>query len=201
MSDLLALPGISSATQAHGAPEGIVAHQLAHIFFIVSMGVLIYWLRERNLVVEKAWRYIQYSALFFILWNLDTIFAHLFDEQLRLIRVTRIGLWDIQIDTGNGSRGLAWLYYLPQAGPPSVRAGAGLSVDRVAAPGEVGRNGTRRPGGEMTVTFFPIWIVDMLGAVLMIVFSLLCLQLCQASQTDEMRTMSSGPICCGCATG
>ena len=29
----------------------------------------------------------------------------------------------------------------------------------------------------MTVTFFPIWIVDMLGAVLMIVFSLLCLRL------------------------
>ena len=65
------------ATQAHGEPEGILAHQLAHLFFILSMGVLIYWLRERNLVVEKAWRCIQYSALFFILWNLDTILAHL----------------------------------------------------------------------------------------------------------------------------
>ena len=111
ISTLLAFPGISSATQAHGAPEGIVAHQLAHIFFIVSMGVLIYWLRERNLVVEKSWRYIQYSALFFILWNLDTIFAHLLDEQLSLVRVTRIGLWDIHIDTEDGSRGLVWLYY------------------------------------------------------------------------------------------
>ena len=59
------------ATQAHSAPEGLYAHQLAHIFFIVSMGVLIYWLRERKLVQAVGWRYIQYAALFFILWNLD----------------------------------------------------------------------------------------------------------------------------------
>jgi hypothetical protein len=109
---LLAQPGISWATQAHGAPEGIIAHQLAHVFFIFSMGILIYWLRERNLVVETPWRYIQYAAMFFIFWNVDTILAHLFDEQLNLVTVTRIGLWDVHIDTGNGSSGLIWVYYL-----------------------------------------------------------------------------------------
>jgi len=57
-------------TQAHSAPEGLYAHQLAHIFFTVSMGVLIYWLRERQLVQSLGWRYIQYAPLFFILWNL-----------------------------------------------------------------------------------------------------------------------------------
>jgi hypothetical protein len=109
---VLMQPGISCATQAHGAPEGIIAHQLAHIFFIISMGILIYWLRERKLVVQKGWRYIQYAAFFFILWNLDTILAHLFDEQLNLVRVTRIGLWDIHIAARNDSRGLMWLYYV-----------------------------------------------------------------------------------------
>ena len=108
----LAYPGISWATQAHGAPEGIIAHQLAHVFFIFSMGILIYWLRQRNLVVEKPWRYIQYAAMFFIFWNVDTILAHLFDEQLNLVQVTRIGLWDVHIDTGNDSSGLIWVYYL-----------------------------------------------------------------------------------------
>ena len=112
LSAHLLLPQASLATQAHGEPEGILAHQLAHLFFIVSMGVLIYWLRERRLVVDKAWRWIQYSALFFILWNVDTFIAHLLDEQLRLVKVTRIGLWDIHIDTKGAPPWLGWLYYI-----------------------------------------------------------------------------------------
>ncbi|MDX1708368.1 MAG: hypothetical protein R3274_07195, partial [Desulfobacterales bacterium] len=44
------------ATQAHSAPEGLYAHQLAHVFFIISMGVLIYWLRARQLVRSAGWR-------------------------------------------------------------------------------------------------------------------------------------------------
>jgi hypothetical protein len=104
-------PDTAMATQAHGAPEGILAHQMAHVFFIFSMGILIYWLRERELVVEKAWRNIQYAALFFILWNLDTILAHLLDEQLRLVQVTRKGLWTIHIATGHSPRWLGWVYF------------------------------------------------------------------------------------------
>lgn len=99
------------ATQAHSAPEGLYAHQLAHIFFIVSMGVLIYWLRERKLVQAAGWQYIQYSALFFILWNGDAFFVHLVEEQLGLVDIQRMGLWDIQITTTMKSRTLLWLYY------------------------------------------------------------------------------------------
>jgi hypothetical protein len=99
------------ATQAHSAPEGLYAHQLAHIFFIVSMGVLIYWLRERKLVQAVGWRYIQYSALFFILWNADAFFVHLVEEQLGLVSIQRIGLWDIDITTTMKSQTLLWLYY------------------------------------------------------------------------------------------
>ena len=99
------------ATQAHSAPEGLYAHQLAHIFFIVSMGVLAYWLRERKLIQAAGWRYIQYSALFFILWNVDAFFVHLVEEQLALIEIQRIGLWEIQITGPVESPGLMWLYY------------------------------------------------------------------------------------------
>jgi len=99
------------ATQAHSAPEGLYAHQLAHIFFIVSMGVLIYWLRARRLVQIAGWKYIQYAALFFILWNLDAFTVHLLDEQLAIIEIQRLNLWEINITAHNHSKGLVWLYY------------------------------------------------------------------------------------------
>jgi len=99
------------ATQAHSAPEGLYAHQLAHIFFIISMGVLTYWLRERKLVQAPGWRYIQYSALFFILWNVDAFFVHLVEEQLGLIDIQRVALWEIHITSTAKSASLIWLYY------------------------------------------------------------------------------------------
>ncbi len=99
------------ATQAHGAPEGLYAHQLAHIFFIISMGVLIYWLRERQLVQTVGWRYIQYAALFFILWSLDAFSVHLLEEQISVIDVMRIDQWKISITASRGSDAAIWLYY------------------------------------------------------------------------------------------
>jgi hypothetical protein len=109
---LAAIPGQALATQAHGAPEGIIAHQLAHIFFIVSMGVLIFWLRERDLVRQAGWRYIQYAALFLAIWNVDTFTVHLLDEQLALVTVERLGVWRIRISTAVGTPWLGRLYYL-----------------------------------------------------------------------------------------
>jgi hypothetical protein len=100
------------ATQTHGEPEGLVVHQLAHLFFIFSMGLLIYWLRQRNLVKLKAWRYIQYSAMLFILWNIDTFTVHLLDEQVGLMRIQRLDTWHLQIDTEARHRLLAYIYYI-----------------------------------------------------------------------------------------
>jgi len=99
------------ATQSHSAPEGLYAHQLAHIFFIVSMGILIYRLRDRKLVQTAGWRYIQYAALFFILWNLDAFSVHLLEEQIAVIDVRRIDPWKISITAANHSTALTWFYY------------------------------------------------------------------------------------------
>jgi hypothetical protein len=100
------------ATQAHSAPEGLYAHQLAHIFFIISMGVLIYWLRARQLVKVVGWRHIQYAALFLILWNLDALGVHLLEEQIAVIDVQRLAGWQIRISSPpNAGLPLEWLYY------------------------------------------------------------------------------------------
>ena len=104
-------PGDALATQAHGAPEGIYAHQMAHILFILSMGFFIHWLRERKLIKEVGWRFIQYAAFFLILWNLDAFLVHLIDDQLGLIQVKRIGLWHIQLNAGKDGNILEILYY------------------------------------------------------------------------------------------
>ncbi|MEW6670454.1 MAG: hypothetical protein AB1427_02050 [Thermodesulfobacteriota bacterium] len=100
------------ATQAHGAPEGIYAHQMAHLFFIFSMGILIYWLRIRKLVKETGWRFIQYSALFFILWNIDTFVVHLLDEQFGILSVDYPDFWHIRIQPHGNLNGMELLYYL-----------------------------------------------------------------------------------------
>jgi hypothetical protein len=109
---LLAAPMPALATQAHGDPEGIVAHQIAHVVFIVSMAILIYWLRKRLLVKQAGWKYIQYAALFFILWNMDAFLAHILDEQLGWIRVEKIGFWQQRITAVQGPDILAPVYYL-----------------------------------------------------------------------------------------
>jgi hypothetical protein len=108
---ILLLSEPAFATQAHSAPEGLYAHQLAHIFFIFSMGVLIYWLRERQLVQSSGWRYIQYAAFFFILWNADAFLVHLLEEQFAIINIERVSYWDINITAATHSKSLLYLYY------------------------------------------------------------------------------------------
>lgn len=109
---ILLLPVPALATQAHGDPEGLYVHQFAHAFFIVSLGIFIYWLRFKELVKETGWRYIQYAALFLILWNMDAAVAHLLDEQLKIIDVKRVGTWHIEITSIDNTVFMVVLYYL-----------------------------------------------------------------------------------------
>ncbi len=104
-------PNPALATQGHGGIEGVYAHQIAHIFFIISMGGLIYWLRQRGLVRERGWQLIRLSAFFFILWNLDAFIVHFLDDQTEIIQVQRIGLWKIRLTDLYDSNILKILYY------------------------------------------------------------------------------------------
>jgi len=108
---LMVSPGVALATQTHGGAEGLIAHQLAHLFYLVSMGIFIYWLRKRRLVAESGWRLIQFAAAFLIIWNLDTFFVHLLDEAPGVIRTYRLSPWTIRIETESGFEALAGIYY------------------------------------------------------------------------------------------
>ena len=100
------------ATQTHGEPEGLYVHQIAHLFFTFTMGLLIYWLRKRGLVSRLGWRHIQYAAIFFIAWNLDAFVSHWLLEQTGFITVENLDGMRMQITTVEGLHWLAEVYYL-----------------------------------------------------------------------------------------
>jgi hypothetical protein len=105
-------PDPALATCDYGRPEDVHTHQLAHIFFIISMGILIYRLRGEKPHKSSGWKFIQYSGLFFILWSLDAFAVHFLNEQFNIIQVTIIGPWQIKINDCFDNNLLKVFYYL-----------------------------------------------------------------------------------------
>jgi len=92
--------GQALATQQHGDPEGLYSHQIAHLFFIASMAVLIVqialahqWRGRRN-----GWHYIGISATLFLAWNLDTFAVHVLDEYVTSAMYSGAGYWGRSFD-------------------------------------------------------------------------------------------------------
>ncbi|MBI9090592.1 MAG: hypothetical protein JEZ12_15355 [Desulfobacterium sp.] len=106
------IPDLAHATQMHSGSEGIIVHQLGHLFFLLSMVTLILTINGQGLDRERGWRLIQYSALFFILWNLVALAVHFLDNQVAAVDVTTLSVWKIRIDPANNSRTLANFYYI-----------------------------------------------------------------------------------------
>lgn len=106
------LPETAWATQMHQGVEGIIVHQMGHLFFLLSMVVLIFTITGRGLTRLKGWRRIQYAALFFIFWNLDALAAHFLDNQIRTVSIENLSLWKMAIVTRSDSSLLAVVYYL-----------------------------------------------------------------------------------------
>ncbi len=104
-------PLTALCTQVHSQPEGLYGHQLAHLFFIVSMIILVYWLRVMKLIRYKGWRYINYSALFFVLWNIDAMLVHFLDGTNGIFIVTHKG-WEGTITISAQNKVEAVLYYM-----------------------------------------------------------------------------------------
>ncbi|NOX32834.1 MAG: hypothetical protein GXP56_03725 [Deltaproteobacteria bacterium] len=112
VAGLILIPVNGYATQLHSSLEGITTHQVGHLFFLFSMVVLIFTITGKGLDKQKGWRLIQYSAFFFILWNLDAIAAHFFDNQIHAVKMEIISLGEMRIITNNGSSMLAMSYYV-----------------------------------------------------------------------------------------
>lgn len=100
------------ATQTHGGLEGLWVHQTAHLFFALSMGLLIFWLRKWRLTVSQGWRFIQFAAFFFIAWNIDTMASHWLQEQSGLIEVRNVAPLQMQIVTAENWHWLSEVFYL-----------------------------------------------------------------------------------------
>jgi len=105
------IPVNAFATQLHASSEGIITHQMGHLFFLTSMVVLIFTITGTGLDKQKGWRRIQYAAFFFILWNLDAVSAHFFDNQIHIVSIENISLFKMRIITNNNSSILAFCYY------------------------------------------------------------------------------------------
>ena len=102
----------SNATQIHAAPEGLYSHQIAHLFFLISMGILVYWLRGRGLTRARGWRYLQYSALFFMFWNVDTMIVHNLEGRGDLFQVLYPGTLQARLQIKPGHEFWAWMLYV-----------------------------------------------------------------------------------------
>ncbi len=107
----LILPVAGWAIQTHQGSEGIIVHQVGHLFFLLSMVVLVFIITGRELNRDKGWRMIQYSAVLFVLWNLDTVAAHFFDNQIQAVLVKNLSLWQVKISAVAGSELLVYFYH------------------------------------------------------------------------------------------
>lgn len=108
---ILALPGNLYALQFHLNSEGIITHQIGHLFFLFSMVVLMFIISGKGLAIHKGWRLIQVSAFFFILWNACAITVHFLDNQIYAVSVERLANGYARIRTQNNSSLLGWVYY------------------------------------------------------------------------------------------
>lgn len=105
-------PGDAQAIQRHLPLEGITTHQMGHLFFLISMVVLIFMISGKNLSGQKGWRMIQYSAFFFILWNLDAILGHFLDNQIYAVKLEHVSVMEAQIVFDEEYPFIYYLYYL-----------------------------------------------------------------------------------------
>ncbi len=98
------------ALQTHSSPEGLIAHQLAHVLFGMSMAVLAYWLESNNFVIEKGWKRIQISCVLFLLWNVVAFTGHFVESRLASDLITGPkGSWNQRLIVGDEP--YAWAYY------------------------------------------------------------------------------------------
>lgn len=108
---VLIVPAPAFAIQLHSGNAGIIAHQIGHLFFLFAMVALMFTINSQGLIRQKGWRQIQYGALFFIFWNLDTLVAHFLDNQIEVVRIETLSITKMAVVTQSDSQLLAVIYY------------------------------------------------------------------------------------------
>lgn len=64
------------AIQPHGEPEGYVAHQLAHAFFLLALVYMLVRFYRDGRLRQRGWADVGLAIAFFAAWNVLTIVSH-----------------------------------------------------------------------------------------------------------------------------
>lgn len=73
---LLLQSGEAWALQPHGGGEGLYIHQMAHVFFMVTLTYLYLHTRRTQDPGSRGWRYLRLFCVLFFFWNLMAIIGH-----------------------------------------------------------------------------------------------------------------------------
>lgn len=171
LSLLLLIPSEASAFVPHSYP-GIYIHQMGHAFFIFSCLFVIRTIMRNRLQKNKGWRYLLYSQIGFIAWNIDTMFGHMAAYWIASSRIVgTTGGWDyflrlILLD------GREYMYYIAKFDhlllvPSMLLFYQGLKEhlhEEDAGPVQLA-----------VLPLLPLLLVDIAGSFFMIVISFLCL--------------------------
>lgn len=104
-------PGTASALQSHGPPEGLFAHQLAHVFFALSMAILAYWLESHGFTRDRGWRLVQLSCVLFLFWNIAAFSGHFIEGRISPdLIVGQKGTWNQRLIAGSETHALAYYF-------------------------------------------------------------------------------------------
>ncbi len=76
----LLTPCQSYAVQEHAGAEGLVVHELAHLFFLIVSAYLFLSLKKSD--SKGPYLELKRAFLFFFLWNLITFITHLLREKV-----------------------------------------------------------------------------------------------------------------------
>ncbi len=69
------------AVQSHGGAEGLIAHEVAHLLFIIGMGYLLFRI-NRNRITGKGWFEFKVFLWLIIAWNILTFSGHWIAEEI-----------------------------------------------------------------------------------------------------------------------
>jgi len=85
------------ALQAHGAPEGIYVHQMAHLLFMGALAYLYWHTRRSPVLVSKGWQYLQLFCILLFCWNVQAFVGHATFENLLATDFIQRESWSEQL--------------------------------------------------------------------------------------------------------
>ena len=82
------------ALQPHGGGEGLVIHQMAHVFFMGTLTYLYLHTRRTQDLVSRGWRYLRLFCVLLFFWNLMAFIGHETAVHLSSDDFSDLGTWN-----------------------------------------------------------------------------------------------------------